>query len=57
MRVSSREDYMLEWCERDDFRSLLPVLLEGEDPQFGAYIRDLASRQPRRPQSVAGRLQ
>lgn len=41
-RWSSWEDYMLEWCRRDDFRLLLPVLLEGEDPEFGAYIRALA---------------
>jgi hypothetical protein len=57
-RWSSWEDYMLEWCERDDFRALLPVLLEGEDPEFGAYIRSLAGRQAaRRRQAVANPLQ
>jgi len=41
-RWRSWEDYMREWCRRGDFRALLPVLLEGEDPEFGAYIRKLA---------------
>jgi hypothetical protein len=41
-RWSSWEDYMREWCQRPDFRALLPVLLEGEDPQFVTYIRALA---------------
>ncbi|RPI60174.1 MAG: hypothetical protein EHM50_07880, partial [Lysobacterales bacterium] len=40
-RWLSWEDYMRQWCRRADFRSLLPVLLEGEDPEFGAYIRAL----------------
>ena len=42
-RWLSWEDYMREWCRREDFRALLPVLLEGEDPEFGAYIRALAA--------------
>ena len=47
-RWLSWEDYMREWCRREDFRALLPVLLEGEDAEFGAYIRALAaSRDPR----------
>jgi hypothetical protein len=41
-RWSSWEDYMREWCRRPDFRALLPVLLEGEDPEFVTYIRALA---------------
>lgn len=40
-RWSSWEDYMLEWCARDDFRVLLPSLLRGEDPQFVAYLEKL----------------
>jgi hypothetical protein len=57
-RWSSWEDYMLEWLRRDDFHALLPVLLEGEDPEFGAYIQALASRDaPRRRQTVASSLQ
>jgi hypothetical protein len=46
-RWLSWEDYMREWCKREDFRALLPVLLEGEDPEFSAYIRALADKQPR----------
>ena len=36
----SWEDYMREWCAREDFRSALPTLLKGEDPDFvGALMR------------------
>src|SRR5688500_2200666 len=42
-RWFSWEDYMRQWCRRADFRALLPVLLEGEDPEFSAYIRALAA--------------
>jgi hypothetical protein len=41
-RWRSWEDYMGEWCNRIDFRSSLPVLLRGEDPEFAAYIQKLA---------------
>lgn len=41
-RWRSWEDYMGEWCEREDFRRLLPRLLHGEDPDFSAYILSLA---------------
>ena len=44
-RWRSWEDYMREWCRRGDFRALLPSLLEGEDPEFGAYIRELAAKE------------
>jgi hypothetical protein len=44
-RWLSWEDYMREWCRRADFRALLPVLLEGEDAEFGAYIRALAANE------------
>ena len=44
-RWLSWEDYMREWCRRGDFRALLPSLLEGEDPEFGAYIRELAAKE------------
>ncbi len=43
-RWSSWEDYMREWCQREDFRSRLPILLRGEDPEFVAYIESLARR-------------
>lgn len=41
-RWLSWEDYMREWCSRADFRDALPALLQGEDPDFAAYIRRLA---------------
>jgi hypothetical protein len=44
-RWLSWEDYMREWCRRGDFRAVLPMLLEGEDAEFGAYIRALAAKQ------------
>lgn len=39
----SWEDYMREWCLREDFRSLLPDLLRGEDPDFCQHIQRIAS--------------
>ncbi len=44
-RWSSWEDYMREWCRREDFRTSLPVLFEGEDPEFVDYIRTLVGSQ------------
>lgn len=38
----SWDDYMREWCRREDFQRLLPELLRGEDPEFKAYIERLA---------------
>ena len=37
------EDYMREWCRRDDFRALLPQLLEVEDPDFQRHISRMAA--------------
>ena len=42
-RWRSWEDYMREWCQREDFRAALPELLHGEDPAFADYIRGLAA--------------
>ncbi len=42
-RWRSWEDYMREWCARQDFRTELPALLVGEDPDFAAYILQLAT--------------
>ena len=47
-RWASWDDYMREWCERDDFRLTLPRLLHGEDPDFSAYIQKIASENIRR---------
>lgn len=41
-RWYSWDDYMREWCEREDFRELLPRLLQGEDPDFASYITKVA---------------
>ena len=40
-RWRSWEDYMGEWCYRADFRTALPTLLRGEDPEFASYIQKL----------------
>jgi len=42
-RWHSWEDYMREWCAREDFRDSLDSLLAGEDPDFCDYIRGLAA--------------
>jgi hypothetical protein len=47
-RWNSWDDYMREWCRREDFRSLLPQLLRGEDPDFSAYILNLADEERQR---------
>lgn len=41
-RWLSWEDYMREWCSREDFRDILPKLLVGEDPDFVRYINNIA---------------
>ena len=44
-RWNSWEDFMREWCRRENFRSRLPSLLRGEDPEFSAYIQKLAGEE------------
>jgi hypothetical protein len=44
-RWNSWDDYMREWCRRDDFHSALPLLLRGEDPDFQIYIRRVAGEE------------
>ena len=41
-RWNSWDDFMREWCRRDDFHNALPLLLRGEDPDFQAYIKRVA---------------
>ena len=53
-RWRSWEDYMGEWCQRSDFRVLLPKLLAGEDPEFAVYIRALAERAATAPAEGTG---
>lgn len=42
-RWASWDDYMREWCGRDDFRFKLPRLLQGEDADFAHYIQNIAN--------------
>ena len=44
-RWNSWDDYMREWCRREDFHNALPLLLRGEDPEFQEYIRRIASEE------------
>lgn len=48
-RWRSWEDYMREWCKREDFVAQLPRLLQGEDPDFSDYIRRLAQEEALKP--------
>lgn len=43
-RWNSWDDYMREWCARDDFFYSLPQLLRGEDEGFQAYIQGVAQQ-------------
>ena len=38
----SWEDDMRDWCARQDFRTALPQLLEGEDNRFSGHIKAMA---------------
>jgi len=44
-RWNSWDDYMREWCRREDFFNALPFLLRGEDPEFQAYITRVAAEE------------
>jgi hypothetical protein len=44
-RWNSWDDYMREWCHREDFHNALPQLLRGEDPEFQDYIRRIAEEE------------
>lgn len=41
----SWEDYMREWCRREEFRASLPLLLEGEDSDFARHISQIARQE------------
>ncbi|MBU3903251.1 MAG: hypothetical protein KKB48_03275 [Gammaproteobacteria bacterium] len=41
-RWRSWDDYMHEWCQREDFRMALADQLGGEDPDFVTYLQRLA---------------
>jgi hypothetical protein len=42
-RWHSWEDYIHEWCHKPHFRTHLPRLLIGEDPDFVTYIEEIAN--------------
>lgn len=44
-RWNSWDDYMRDWCRRDDFFNALSLLLRGEDPEFQAYIKRVAQEE------------
>ena len=46
-RWNSWDDYMREWCRREDFTGALPQLLRGEDPEFQTYITRVAADEGR----------
>jgi hypothetical protein len=52
-RWNTWEDYMREWCRREDFRDLLPRLLIGEDHEFAGLMRRIAQEECRPPAAAA----
>jgi hypothetical protein len=40
---ASWDDYIRFWCKRRDFRASLAETLIGEDPDFGKYVRKIAT--------------
>ncbi len=44
-RWNSWDDFMREWCRRENFFNALPLLLRGEDPQFQKYILQVAQEE------------
>ena len=53
-RWNSWDDYMREWCRREDFHNTLPLLLRGEDPEFQAYMRRVAEEERGTPMVASG---
>ncbi len=41
---SSWDDYIHDWCKRQDFRDSLQNLLLGEDPDFESYMRKVVAQ-------------
>ena len=41
-RWQSWDDYIVEWCQREDFQKALTEQLRGEDPDFARYIQNQA---------------
>lgn len=49
----SWEDYIREWCRREDFRAALPELLKGEDEDFCRIVRRVAEQEAGRAHGEA----
>lgn len=49
-------DYMRDWCRRPDFCEQLPLLLQGEDPDFQDYIRAIAAQESTKPATSLARV-
>ncbi len=45
------DDYMREWCRREDFRTMMVPHLDGEDPEFKDYILRLAEEEKNKGKS------
>lgn len=44
----SWEDFMREWCRREEFRAALPELMKGEDEDFCRLIARIAAEESQR---------
>ena len=49
----SWEDFMREWCRREEFRAALPELMKGEDEDFCRLIARIANEESRKQTSPA----
>ncbi|MDO5631527.1 MAG: hypothetical protein Q4G22_06785 [Paracoccus sp. (in: a-proteobacteria)] len=47
-RWASWENYMRDWCRREDFARNLPELLKGHEAQFIAYFQKLVDDEARK---------
>lgn len=50
---ASWDDYIRSWCRRGDFRQALGELLQGEDPDFGSYIRKIEQEENKQKNNLA----
>jgi hypothetical protein len=50
------DDYMREWCRREDFRTMMMPHLDGEDPEFKDYILRLAEEEKEKAKSKSKRV-
>ncbi len=52
-RWNSWDDYMREWCRREDFANALLGLLGGEDPGFQRYIERVVAEEASEKRATA----